>query len=373
MIINTNNQSPDSVLTIAQTLTDTQKAQVRVNISSPIQLITASTTLTADHLEQILVTNGASTNFVFTVPNSDALAVGCEVAILNYLSTSTTIEFASGVKTLTENKGILTASSFEVRPNEKIILKKITSDSWLWTEAGSYVKVYNNAGAHNAIYRGENLGTAVTDAQFAAIKAGTFEDLYIGDYWVINGVTWRIAAFDYYLNTGDKACTTHHLTIVPDKQLYVGQMNTTATAAGGYAGSKMYTEGLTQAKTTVSTAFGETHILSHRLSLVNSIDSNGFPNARSWYDSTLELMTEQNVYGCKIYTRSGYYENHEIDKTQYPLFSHNPSLITNGQWIWLRDVISVDAFARIEGTGEASYFTATSSGSGVRPAFSIIG
>ena len=67
--------------------------------------------------------------------------------------------------------------------------------------------LFNNAGAHNAIYRGKNLGTSVTTAQYNAIKAGTFDDLYIGDYWVINGVTWRIAAFDYYLRCGDSDLT----------------------------------------------------------------------------------------------------------------------------------------------------------------------
>lgn len=56
-----------------------------------------------------------------------------------------------------------------------------------------------NAGAHNGIYRGKFLGNSVTAAQYAAIAAGTFEDLYIGDYWTIGGVNWRIAAFDYYV------------------------------------------------------------------------------------------------------------------------------------------------------------------------------
>jgi len=40
----------------------------------------------------------------------------------------------------------------------------------------------NNAGAHNSIYRGISLGTSVTTAQWNAIAAGTFEDMYIGDY-----------------------------------------------------------------------------------------------------------------------------------------------------------------------------------------------
>ena len=38
--------------------------------------------------------------------------------------------------------------------------------------------LFNNAGAHNAIYRGKNLGTRVTAEQWAVITAGTFDDLY---------------------------------------------------------------------------------------------------------------------------------------------------------------------------------------------------
>ena len=49
--------------------------------------------------------------------------------------------------------------------------------------------VFGNAGSHNSIYRGKNLGSSVTQEQWNAIEAGTFDDLYIGDYWVIGGVT----------------------------------------------------------------------------------------------------------------------------------------------------------------------------------------
>ncbi len=42
---------------------------------------------------------------------------------------------------------------------------------------------------HRLVFRGKNLGSAVTTEQLAAIQAGTFEDLWLGDYWVINGVT----------------------------------------------------------------------------------------------------------------------------------------------------------------------------------------
>ena len=65
-------------------------------------------------------------------------------------------------------------------------LKKITFANFRakaveGTEAKIAPLLFNNAGAHNAIYRGKSLGSTVTTAQYAAIKAGTFDDLYMSD------------------------------------------------------------------------------------------------------------------------------------------------------------------------------------------------
>ena len=232
----------------------------------------------------------------------------------------------------------------------------------------------NNAGAHNATYRGKNLGTSVTAEQWAAIANGTFADLYIGDYWVIGGVNWRIAAFDYYYKTGDTSCTTHHAVIVPDTTLYTHVMNDTNTTDGGYVGSRMYTEGLTQAKTTISDAFGANHILTHRQALVNAV-TNGKPIGGGWRDSTVELMSEQNVYGGKIFVvgndGSSVPYLYTVDKSQFPLFAHDPSMISNRQWFWLRDVVSAANFTCVNDYGAANSYVA-SKAVGVRPAFAIM-
>ena len=229
------------------------------------------------------------------------------------------------------------------------------------------------AGAHNAIYRGKSLGSSVTEAQWAAIKAGTFEDMYIGDYWTIGGVVYRIAAFDYYYRAGDTDMTTHHVTLVPDANMYTHVMNDTNITTGAYVGSKMYTEGLTQAKTTINSAFGEAHVLKHRQYLKNAV-TDGYESGGSWYDSTVELMTEQNVYGCKIFGNSlngtALAANYTVDKSQYPLFAFRPDMISNRQWFRLRDVVSASHFAHVDGDGNARSGNA-SRASGVRPAFSI--
>lgn len=266
-------------------------------------------------------------------------------------------------------------------------LKKITFANFRakaveGTEAKIAPLLFNNAGAHNAIYRGKSLGSTVTTAQYAAIKAGTFDDLYIGDYWTIGGVNYRIAAFDYYLNSGDTSCTTHHVVIVPDTCLYNAQMHNTSsggyeggaanTTAGGYVGSDMYKSNLEQAKTTIKSAFSG-HVLKHRIYLTNAV-ANGRASGGAWCDSEVDLMCEQMVYGSGIFSPvsdgSNVPANYRVEKSQLPLFQHEPSRICNRNNWWLRDVITASLFAGVANDGYASSHYASLS-LGVRPAFCI--
>jgi hypothetical protein len=266
-------------------------------------------------------------------------------------------------------------------------LKKITFANFRakaveGTEAKIAPLLFSNAGAHNAIYRGKSLGSTVTTAQYAAIKAGTFDDLYIGDYWTIGGVNYRIAAFDYYLNSGDTDCTTHHVVIVPDTCLYNAQMHNTSsggwesgaanTTAGGYVGSDMYKSNLEQAKTTIKSAFSG-HVLKHRIYLTNAV-ANGRASGGAWCDSEVDLMCEQMVYGSGIFSPvsdgSNVPTNYRVEKSQLPLFQHEPSRIGNRATWWLRDVITASDFALVDGHGDAGYHDASRS-RGVRPAFCI--
>ena len=266
-------------------------------------------------------------------------------------------------------------------------LKKITFANFRakaveGTEAKIAPLLFNNAGAHNAIYRGKSLGSTVTTAQYAAIKAGTFDDLYIGDYWTIGGVNYRIAAFDYYLNSGDTNCTTHHVVIVPDTCLYNAQMHNTSsggyeggaanTTTGGYVGSDMYKSNLEQAKTTIKSAFSG-HILKHRIYLTNAV-ANGRASGGAWCDSEVDLMCEQMVYGSGIFSPvsdgSNVPAKYRVEKAQLPLFQHEPSRICNRATWWLRDVITASTFADVGNDGTAYYDNASNS-RGVRPAFCI--
>ena len=250
-----------------------------------------------------------------------------------------------------------------------------------------------NAGWHNSIYRGKYLGTSVTAAQWAAISAGTFDDLYIGDYWTttvsIPGVTpfecnWRIAAFDYWLNVGDTGhvCTTHHVVIVPDVSLYNSRPNATAAdTTGGYYSSRFHGgasnpgDGLLYAYNAIVSAFGSSHILTVREELTNAV-TDGHASGWVWCDSIVEVMSEIMVYGHFAFAvQSGSigagYET-GADKTQFPLFAMSPTHIISSNAYFLRNVATSIAFSMVDLQGDAGARGAYTLG-GVRPVFAICG
>lgn len=222
-------------------------------------------------------------------------------------------------------------------------------------------------------YRGKNLGSSVTAAQKAAIQNGSFDGLFIGDYWTIGGVKWLIADMDYWYNCGDTAFTKHHLVIIPETALYNAQMNATNTTEGGYVNSAMYKTNLASAKSTISSAFGDM-VLTHRELLTNAV-TNGRPSGGAWYDSTVELPNKCMMYGHMHFSPTSDGSTipyiYTIDKTQLSLFALRPQLIVNRSYSqWLRDVVSSAHFAYVSYYGYATYNNATHS-AGVRPVFAI--
>lgn len=123
-------------------------------------------------------------------------------------------------------------------------------------------EVYDVVAKHRNTFRGKNLGTSYTDEQKAAVQNGTFEDLYVGDYWNINGFTWRIADIDYFYNhaytKSDNTIrnTDHHLVIFPDAGLFSTKMNETSKSTG-YTGSDFYINKSNQVINILKSAFGD--------------------------------------------------------------------------------------------------------------------
>ena len=233
--------------------------------------------------------------------------------------------------------------------------------------------IYPDGIMHRNLFRGKNLGDRVTDEQLAAIKDGSFKDLFIGDYWAINNVNWLIADMDYFYQAGNTAFTKHHLVIIPQAPLYSAAMNTENTTAGGYVGSEMYTKNLEEAKTKIKAAFGDM-VQTHRDILINTA-TEGRPSGYIWTYSEVELMTEVMVYGTYHYAvmNPGSYlpAKYTTARQQFAIFALNPYYAFIGRtWYWLRDVVSATSFAICGSVGAVTYYSALSS-AGVRPYFCI--
>lgn len=223
------------------------------------------------------------------------------------------------------------------------------------------------------LFRGKNLGTALTAVQKAAIKDGSFKGMFLGDYWSIGGRIWRIVDMDYWYNCGDTAFTSHHLVIMPDEALYNAQMNTTNVTTGGYVGSEMYKKNLENAKTIVNAAF-QGSVLTHREYLCNAV-ANGRPSGGAWFDSSIELPNEPMMYGHLHFSPTSDGSTvpaiYTISKTQLALFMVCPRFIVNRSYNqWLRDVVSSACFARVASNGLTHYYNASAS-HGVRPVFPV--
>ena len=331
----------------------------------------------------------------------------------------------------------------EQNSNTYLLNNNITLAQQFAQVAGSDIQfmkelmVRSAAPNHNALYRGIDLTTkswcsanadgTITSAGLTElcnrISAGTFEDIYIGDYFKVNmttpatqnGITFNgaaevvtcvIAECDPFLGCGDTELTSHHCGIVP---MYcfskTHQMNSTGTSGvstntnnpvgtsktssvqrGAYLGSDMhqlvlpvYSSALASALTVGSTG----HLITHKEILSNAMNANtpsrgysavnGASSGWEWASCTVELLSEPQVYGANV---CGNFYDVGINKTQLALFKHNPALIighpetshsSRKAW-WLRAVSFSSRFAHVGDGGYAHYGYANYS-YGVRPLF----
>lgn len=245
------------------------------------------------------------------------------------------------------------------------------------------VIVPNNAGGHNAIYRGKDITEyfygreKYNEKTFSqAVADGTFDNIFVGDYIIgkTSNRKYLVADINYRLHCGDTECKTPHVLIIPERIMGTAKMNDTNITTGAYVGSKMYTNYLAPFKTIIQNDFETSHILKHKELLTNAV-TDGKSSAWAWYDSTIELMNECMVYGHNAWGSNTAYET-GADKSQLSLFRLKPSEIValndagERYWYWLRDVVSSSNFAYVNNGGDAGYVSASYSG-GVRPAFLI--
>lgn len=228
------------------------------------------------------------------------------------------------------------------------------------------------------------LGDHLTEEQKAAIKNGSFDGMFVGDYWEKDGIIWRIVDLDYWYGRGSETggamgeCKTHHINIMPDSGLYTGVMNSTAITTNGYVESTMFKTGLNNAIAMIESAFGKDNLLVHSYNLCNSTKS-GLQIGSSWYNRTVDIPNEVSMYGTYVLTGAPTGEDdivrrHTTDYSQLALMRNNGFYICpKRENCWLRDVVSSKAFATVYNSGFANSANANASSIYVRPIFGLTG
>lgn len=260
-------------------------------------------------------------------------------------------------------------------------IKAITSDGFDITvqkrnNTSEVIHINHSVANRNALYRGKSLGTALTDAQYGAITGGTFDDMYVGDYWTINNIIYRIAGFNLLYQFGDSSVnrnTKSHIVLVPDDNLTTAAMNTTDVVTGAY-----YNSDFKQNNSTVlpilEAAFGSSRILKYRNYYTSAVSSAGVPNATTFAFSKFDLMSEIQVFGAPYWSNNGSVRfNMMLPYGQFPLFKLAPWHIVNvgGSNSWLCDIRSASRFCVIRSSYPVPGSESASVEVGIRPFFLV--
>lgn len=294
--------------------------------------------------------------------------------------------------------------------SSKQILKYSADGTAVWGDTLSTLE--NCAAAHNGIFRGKDLTKIYTVDQICArISAGTFEDLYIGDYFDITitseyraneVVRCVLAGFDTYLHNGSTSLEKHHAAIIPkncfadahqmNSTNTTGQSENTANASGlkAYAGSDMHNIVLPKYATAISNAIGSSHLIKRTTVLSNDMNpttascaGGGYAGASTdwgWYETYLQLLSEVQVYGTNVLS-SSFFDTGESN-LQLPLFRLDSGAkvckiggtdtvnASNRTFWWLKNLADSTSFCYVSDGGYSSYCWA-SYALGVRPLFCI--
>ena len=239
-------------------------------------------------------------------------------------------------------------------------------------EAEDILEIVDKAAYHNSIFRGKSLGSQFT--QHNAISDGSFNDLYIGDYWTIDGIKYYIADFMYWYGKGSDTdkITDNHICVV-SQVLGSSAMAVNADTELGYMGTEMYSDYMSTYTDLVNSAFGANAVLP-RPSLLSSAFSNGSVSYTDWADDVyVDLMTQPMV--CGNYPIGNGYSS--LDYSQLSLFRLSNrmanELMANESTptgFWFRDPVTDSDFAYFTPNGYVDRCEATAT-RGVVVAFAI--
>lgn len=231
----------------------------------------------------------------------------------------------------------------------------------------------DNAIVHKTNIRGKNLGDTYTLQQKQAIADGSFDDLYLGDYWEKDGIKWQIVDINYW---EDKP---NHLVIMPTKpvgnSIYDDRQNTVPKWSG-YKTSKLRTEYVPSlANSKIVDLFNTLdNIMPQTLFLCVSVDTDGAGSIfLEWNnDCKIEIPKASQIVGYSA--PSVLIEHNSQNLSQFSYFnmcSNFANFLGTDKDFWLQDIVSSTRVSYITKGVVCGTGSITSSTKGVRPYFCL--
>ena len=220
----------------------------------------------------------------------------------------------------------------------------------------------NGANVQNTKYRGSNLG-AFTEDYAAEIYSGDFDSMQVGDTFIQNGHTYKIAGFNYLCGADNNSQLGNHLIMITDS-LGNYAMNPSDTTNGGFVGSAMWQSHFPTFVNQLKADFGK-HLLTWNEFLTTGTDGNA-ANQGQYFAVQASMMNATMYWG-----QPGQYSvpsgdknyNIGIETKQLPIMQLHPDEQTNGgNWTWQRDVRNGQGFAGSD-SGRQGWHYATILGS----------
>lgn len=239
----------------------------------------------------------------------------------------------------------------EITDDDVIVLdgsdgtRNINAKNFMGSTGGGVVFPFD---LRKLIWRGKNLGSVITDEQRNVIKNGTFDDLYLGDYWHSNKCNFTIVDFDYWYD-GNPISSSHHVVVIPTDLVNVDISPWTTNNNEAYISSDVRTEINNHFESDfVNLCFDPEDILMYKTNLselktfvleTNKLSEVSYKNVTTKY----ELMNEKMIFGNCVSGLTNSIDFHflssETDNYQMLAFKLKPKFIMGYMSSsWLRDI-----------------------------------
>lgn len=205
----------------------------------------------------------------------------------------------------------------------------------------------DGANAQNAKYRGSNLG-AFTEDYAALIHGGGFGSMQVGDTFIQNGHTYKIAGFNYLCGADNNPELGNHLIMITD-DMGTYPMNNENTTSGGFVATDMWKTRFPQIVKQLQADFGD-HLLTWNEYLTNSNDiDTAAANGGQYYQVQASMMNTAMYWGSPgQYSTPANGKNYNIgiETKELPIMQLHPDEQKNGgNSVWQRDICDGHCFA----------------------------